>query len=68
MVSPNGVPAVASAYAIALHALLLGPVILLGFLLLWIIGRGGEQYSFSGMLGVEARPPQVGEPAVAPPD
>jgi uncharacterized protein (TIRG00374 family) len=47
----------ASAYAIALHALLLGPVIVVGFAILWF-----SQLSLSDMLG--GRPPKV---IVAPP-
>lgn len=51
LVSPNGVAPLASAYAIALHALLLGPVIVVGFVLLWLM-----QFSLSDMLGVERDP------------
>jgi hypothetical protein len=39
----------AEAYAIALHALLLGPVIVVGFVLLW-----ATQLSLSDILGVSA--------------
>jgi glycosyltransferase 2 family protein len=67
LVSPNGVPPVASAYAVALHALLLGPVILVGLGLLWLIARRGDQgeFSFREMMG--AQRVNVEKPTAAPP-
>lgn len=50
-------PAHAAAYALALHALLLGPVIIVGFLLLWF-----SQVSLSQILGVPNASPK-GAPA-----
>lgn len=46
--------AAASAYALALHALLLGPVIVVGFVLLWF-----SQFSFSQLMGVPAQQPPL---------
>ncbi|MPZ50056.1 MAG: flippase-like domain-containing protein [Dehalococcoidia bacterium] len=46
----NVASASASAYALALHAILLAPVILVGFLLLWT-----TRFSFSQIMGVEKR-------------
>jgi hypothetical protein len=53
----------AEAYAIALHALLLGPVIVAGFLLLW-----STQLSLSDILGIRADDgvPTVDEPSEGP--
>jgi uncharacterized protein (TIRG00374 family) len=47
--------AMASAYALALHALLLGPVILAGFILLW-----STHLSLSQLLGVPQQPAPAG--------
>jgi len=49
----------ASAYAIALHALLLVPVIILGFALLWSM-----HFSFRQIMGVSERPQPVPAPGV----
>jgi uncharacterized membrane protein YbhN (UPF0104 family) len=51
-----GAPAAASAYALALHAILLAPVIIVGVILLW-----ATQFSFSQLMGVQktAAPPPL---------
>ena len=48
-----------SAYAIALHALLLAPVIVAGFAILWF-----SQLSLSDMLGIRAGKVVVAPPAI----
>ena len=54
--------AAASAYAIALHALLLAPVIIVGALIIW-----SSRVSMSEILGVRAvQPPTVPTPGVSP--
>jgi uncharacterized protein (TIRG00374 family) len=49
--------AAASAYALALHVLLLAPVIVVGFVLLWT-----TQFSFSQIMGIQKPPPVVTSP------
>jgi hypothetical protein len=53
--------AAASAYAIALHALLLAPVIILGFALLWSM-----HFSFRQIMGLNERQPAVMQKAAGP--
>jgi uncharacterized protein (TIRG00374 family) len=51
----------AEAFALALHALLLGPVIIVGFVLLW-----ASQVSFGEIMGVKKPPAEPPEPAESP--
>ena len=52
----------AEAYALGLHALLLGPVILVGFILLW-----ASQVSLGDMMGMGKEKAEVGKPVVSKP-
>jgi uncharacterized membrane protein YbhN (UPF0104 family) len=58
----NVAGAKASAYALALHALLLGPVIVAGFALLWL-----TQLSLRDLIGSPAKSKAAMEPTLSPP-